>query len=130
MDKWITIIESAIGTGGLFMFIFGIYTMKVKKKNLEADLAGKYADEWQKLYKEMKQYTDERVEQLERKVDRLEKRDEFRRFAIEQYRHCPHLPKGGECPVIKMNEQVQTSYTSVLMETDDLKNVNEQHKKQ
>ena len=124
MDKWITILEASIGTGGLFMFIFGIYTMKVKKKNLVADLNAKYAEEWQKLYKEVKEYTDEKVDRLERKVDRLERRDEFRRFAIEQYRHCPYLPKGGECPVIKMNEQVRTSYTSTTLD-DDL-NQNEQ----
>lgn len=93
------------------MFIFGLYTMKVKKKNLEADLDSKYAEEWHKLYDELKEYTDNKVEQLEKKIDRFEKRDDFRRFAIEQYRHCTYLPKGGECPVIKMNEQIRSSNT-------------------
>lgn len=111
MDNWIRVLEACIGTGGLFMFIFGLYTMKVKKKALEADLDSKYAEEWHKLYDELKEYTDNKVEQLEKKLDRFEKRDDFRRFAIEQYRHCPHLPKGGECPVIKMNEQIRSSNT-------------------
>lgn len=111
MDNWVRILEACIGTGGLFMFIFGIYTMRVKKKSLEADLDSKYAEEWHKLYNELKEYTDNKVAHLEEKVDRFEKRDDFRRFAIEQYRHCPHLPKGGECPVIRMNEQIRSSST-------------------
>lgn len=101
------------------MFIFGIYTMKVKKKNLEADLDSKYAEEWHKLYDELKDYTDKKVAQLELKVDRFEKRDDFRRFAIEQYRHCQHLPKGGECPVIRMNEQIRASNTFNALEDSD-----------
>ena len=121
MDNWIRILD--IGTGGLFMFVFGIYTMKVKKKALEADLDSKYAEEWHKLYNELKDYTDNKVSQLEKKVDRFEKRDDFRRFAIEQYRHCPHLPKGGECPVIKMNEQIRTSSTFTAIDDIERKDL-------
>ena len=112
-------IVALIGTGGLSFFVYEFYTMKVKKKSLEAELVSKYADEWQKLYNEMKNYTDKRVSELENKITQLEKRDEFRSLAIEQYRHCEHLPKGGECPVIKMVETINTSVTMATIKDDD-----------
>lgn len=108
-------IVGLIGTGGISFFVYEFYTMKVKKKSLEAELVSKYADEWQKLYNEMKNYTDKKVSELEHKITQLEKRDEFRSLAIEQYRHCEHLPKGGECPVIKTVEAINTSVTMATM---------------
>lgn len=117
-------IVGLIGTGGISFFVYEFYTMKVKKKSLEAELVSKYADEWQKLYNEMKNYTDKKVSELELKITQLEKRDEFRSLAIEQYRHCEHLPKGGECPVIKMVETINTSVTMATM-SENTKESNE-----
>lgn len=119
-------IVGLIGTGGISFFVYEFYTMKVKKKSLEAELVSKYADEWQKLYNEMKNYTDKKVSELEQKITQLEKRDEFRSLAIEQYRHCEHLPKGGECPVIKMVETINTSVTAATMS----ENTGESNKKE
>lgn len=113
-------IVALIGTGGISFFVYEFYTMKVKKKSLEAELVSKYADEWQKLYNEMKNYTDKKVSELERKITQLEKRDEFRNLAIEQYRHCEHLPKGGECPVIKMVETINTPVTMATINENNI----------
>ena len=116
--NWMELVLGIIGTGGFAYFVYEFYTMKVRKRDLEASLSSKYAEEWQKLYNEMKDYTDKKIRKLVEKIARMERRDEFRSLAIEQYRHCQYLPKGGECPVIKMAENVKTSVSVAAINND------------
>ncbi len=87
---------AAIGTGGVVSSIYLVYVSRIKKRILKADLIQKTNEEWQKLYNTLQP----KIEELERKVERLELMHRLEIEAFDKWKECEWLPVKENCPII------------------------------
>lgn len=106
--EWYEILIGAVGTiGGAGGFI-SLYTAKAKRTSVEIDNFKKMFDEGQeerenirKQHQEYQEKTDKKIDDLERKIEYMDKRNSIKMRAINSAYRCTLPEKTEDCPVLK-----------------------------
>ncbi|WP_273352436.1 hypothetical protein [Corynebacterium resistens] len=70
MDAWVTVLGTiVVGAVGALSTVVG-QRVSARSQERSADIGGR-ADEWQKLFDEMKEWTQERLEERDRQIEGL-----------------------------------------------------------
>lgn len=96
---WYEIITYILGGSGVVGGIYSIVTMRVKKEGIVIENLKQVIDEVKEHHAEYKKETDEKFDKLEKKIIKMEAKDELQIKAINKGYRCPFPPKEKTCPV-------------------------------
>ena len=100
MSVLLQIILAIVGTGGFVGGIYTLYTMRPKKESEIINNLKSVIDEIRNNHDQYREENNKKMQKLEERVGRMEKRDMLQKRAINLAYRCRHPQQLEECPVI------------------------------
>lgn len=99
---WYEVMGYLLGGSGIVGGIYSIFTMRVKKEGMVIENLKQVIDEVKEHHIEYKKETDEKFDKIEKKVAKMELKDELQTAAINKGYRCPFPPRDKNCPVTEI----------------------------
>lgn len=105
--EWYQVAVLLLGSGGVVTGIYKLLTMKQDKESLIIQNLSKIIDEVRENHEQYKKETDEKIDKLNMKIERMEIKDAFQMRAINKAYRCKLSKCDADCPVLIEMEEIK-----------------------